>query len=166
MVSTSRKKNKGKERKAKKEAIRLESDKVAVRNTWLKWAKGDGKVMGNAITCDHGCGPVSKPNDLDHPVSCFLNYFITYWENKSFTSEVELMLVSFQTHEQVWNNERYREMVVKIMTRMGTNMLLSSEQEVNKVTQSVWALRIANVIVILEHYNGTDSFNKLINNRG
>ena len=59
-----------------------------------------------------------------------------------------------------------REMVVKIMTRMGTNMLLSSEQEVNKVTQSVWALRIANVIVILEHYNGTDSFNKLINSLG
>ena len=79
---------------------------MAVRNTWLKWAKGDGKVMGKAITCDHGCGPVSIPNDLDHPVSSFLNYFITYWENKTFTSEVELMLVSFQTHEQVWNNER------------------------------------------------------------
>ena len=70
MVSSSRKKNKGRDRKDKK----AEAERARVRDKWLGWAIGEDKVTGEKIQCDHGCGAI--PNDLDHPVSGFLNDFV------------------------------------------------------------------------------------------
>jgi len=52
MPASSRKRNKGKERKAKKE----ESKRMAMYNTWHDWARGDMGNMGLAgvIQCNHG----------------------------------------------------------------------------------------------------------------
>ena len=71
MVSSSRKKNKGKDRKAKK----IEAERVRVRDGWWGLATGAGHLLGKTITCDHGCGEL--PNDLDHPVSSFMNDYIS-----------------------------------------------------------------------------------------
>ena len=58
----SRKKSKGKDRKAKK----LVAERAKVYDKWLTWATGEDKVMGEKIQCDHGRGEI--PNDRP---SCF-----------------------------------------------------------------------------------------------
>ena len=168
MVSTSRKKNKGQERKAKKvEAEKAERSRVY--EDWLGWANGENKVMGKNIQCKHGCDCI-LPNDLDHPVSSFMHDFITYQNSNSSTeyTTVEMMRDTFQTHGQVWNDNRYREMVVDILTRIGTNMLLMDVMEMvlHKDKGMLWALRIAKTIVVLENYDGGGSLEVVINSRG
>ena len=69
MVSSSRKKTKGRERKAKK----AEAERARVRNSWLGWAAGDKKVTGITTKCNHGCLVPSE----DHPVSTFMDGFTT-----------------------------------------------------------------------------------------
>ena len=122
MPPRNRKKNKGKERKAKKEADRVKAEKAKVHALWLGLASGHKKYCGRTITCDHGCAPCLSQ---DHPVSNFMDEFITYW-NSGCESTTEMIVPTIKSHSEVWNNERYREMVVKIMTRMGTNMLISA----------------------------------------
>jgi len=68
--SRNRKKNKGKERKAKKE----EAERALVHNTWVDLANGLHNSNGTVVTqCNHGLAEVP---DESHPVSIFLvNYF-------------------------------------------------------------------------------------------
>ena len=80
MVSSSRKKNKGRDRKAKK----AQAERAKTRNVWSSWATGDEKVTEMTITCNHGC---VVPNDLDHPVSSFMDDFTTRWFSDVTTVE-------------------------------------------------------------------------------
>ena len=74
MVSSSRKKNKGRERKAKKaEAERAEIAKN--RKLWWGLSIGEKELIGKTITCNHGHGTIHL--SLDHPVSRFMNDFIS-----------------------------------------------------------------------------------------
>jgi len=67
MPASSRKRNKGKERKAKK----AENDERARNHdTWFFVASGP-----SSIQCDHGCADVSSLFDFDHPVSSFMNEY-------------------------------------------------------------------------------------------
>ena len=169
MVSSSRKKNKGKDRKAKKiEAERSRKEKA--RFKWLSWAIGNEKVTGSkTIECDHGCDDLLVPNDIDHPVVTFLNNFIIHLEghNTTFTYDynytiAEMLQATFKVHPQVWNDESYKNMAVDIMTSMGTNMLLAKGDTGVKTKM---ALNIARSIIILENYNGTGSYEAVSNSR-
>ena len=73
MVSTSRKKNKGKDRKAKKEADRVEAERVRARNVWFKWVTGHKDLVGKTITCKHVMGENILSMSDDHPVVRFLH---------------------------------------------------------------------------------------------
>ena len=77
MVSKSRKKNKGKERKAKKEAGKAEADREIARQLWSGWALGDERITRMpTIQCHHGRDDVLMPDNLsDHPISSFLDDF-------------------------------------------------------------------------------------------
>jgi len=87
-------------------------------------ATGEDKVTGEKIQCDHG-RRVTIPDNLDHPVSKFMNDLITYRaDNNADFSTVKMMRDTLQIHPQVWNNNGYREVVVSILTSMGTNLLL------------------------------------------
>jgi len=156
MVSrTSRKKSKGKERKAKKEAIRVEVERGKARNMWLGWACGDDERitgMPTTIQCKHGC---IIPNDLDRLVSSFLDDIAVRWI-RDRTSVRHLVEQLFQTHPQVWNDENYKQIALNILTRMGTNMLLSEDAHVVG-TIIPWASCIAKVVAILEHHDGAGS---------
>ena len=145
MVSSSRKKNKGKERKAKK--IKEERDIAHIM--WWGMATGDSKFAGQTthITCDHGCSKL--PNALDHPVCRFMNDFM---QNQKITS-------LFKTHTQIWNDDSNKKMVMNIMTRMGTNSILSG-------ANLSLSLTIAQTITLLEYYDGNGCLNKTINSRG
>ena len=123
MVSSSRKKNRGKERKAKK--VEIERAKRArVRDKWVS-------LVGN-ITCNHGYADL-VPTDIDHPVVAFLNHLDMYI-NKGDYNIPEMMLASFNLHPRVWNDESYRGVAIDIMTSAGTNMLLLSRGDTGVLT--------------------------------
>ena len=127
MVSSSRKKNKGKDRKAKKVQIEKENAHTLWKGLATSTVIENSVYRGvKTITCNHGCGEL--PRDLDHPVSSFMKDFTNHWSQaKAGTSILEIITSPFQTHRQVFNDNRYREMALAILIRIGTNMLLSKE---------------------------------------
>ena len=153
---TSRKRNKGKERRAKKAELEAEKAKLeakkeerlrgVVRSKWKIWARGD--ITELSIECNHGVDLVI-PDEDDHPVTNFIDAFFLY-EAKNKNVPVENYLSdTFTRYQEVWDSERYREMAVDIFVAIGTNLLLSPFSG-PKV--------IANTIVILEHYDGSGIF--------
>jgi len=157
MVSrTSRKKNKGKERKAKK----VEAERTRKRNEWLVWATGLGGIVGrNFITCDHGCG-AKHLDDMDHPVISFLDEI---YSGGSFS--ITNLVKASQTinGETVLKNSMYREMLRKIMVRMGANMLLLADGRDDTIR--LRALNLAESVSVIEHYfDGMGSIFDAVNN--
>lgn len=137
----SRKRNKGKERKAKKEAIAAKNDD-RLDNTWRGWALGEDVLSSDEkkrIHCEHGCD-VTAPTDRDHPVCCFMNSFMG---NKSDWAEILYLL------PQIWDDDNYRNMAVHILTRIGINNLLLIKDHPPTVQRN----NIACTIMILENYN-------------
>jgi len=120
MPSASRKKNKGKDRKAKK----AEAERVANYNTWRGWASG--RIMRATIEhvkCSHGL--VTIIPDLSHPVSSFITeYFLR-----------NNIRDTLQTNESVWNNVDYWKLARDILIRITTTHLLDNEF-VTAVTQT------------------------------
>ena len=143
----SRKKNKGKERKAKKaevEAEKIEKERAALRIAWQADARGEfqGRVI---IQCNHGVDLVI-PED-DHPVTNFIDALFTYAANNGGLMYVGFCLRdTFTTHQEVWENESYREMAVNIFIAIGTNSLLQN-------VRGGYFL-VAHAIVALENYDG------------
>ena len=73
---TSRKRNKGRDRKAKKAALeveRIDFRRGIVRNRWKSWSRGD--INGQLIQCNHGVDLVI-PDDVNHPVTSFMDAFV------------------------------------------------------------------------------------------
>jgi len=144
MVSSSRKKNKGKERKAKK----VEVEREKTHKLWWGMAIGEEHLIGKTITCDHGCR--LPPNDLDHPVSSFMNDFISHW-SQAEGSALTIIEHLFKSHPLIWNDEKYRGMVVSIMIRIGTNhMLLKGGANLGG------AITLAHAIFVLQNYDSRD----------
>lgn len=109
---TSRKRNKGKERKAKKDAARL--------GWWKKWIPEGA--------CTHGCVVVPPPG---HAVSRFMNSFapkMTYGAVEIFDT-ASVMMSTFDKHPEVWSNAEYQQMAINIIVSVGTNMILSGVNE-------------------------------------
>ena len=75
----SRKRNKGKERKAKKAVLefeRIDNERAEVRNYWLGWARGEDEVR-QITQCNHGCDLLwMRPNANNHPVTSFMDAFV------------------------------------------------------------------------------------------
>ena len=90
----SRKRTKGKERKAKKADVEAENDKALLRRAWKGWARGED-YNDKIVLCSHGLN-VTIPDDA-HPVSKFLDsgFFIGNLVNV------------FEMHPQLFNNESY-----------------------------------------------------------
>ena len=159
MVSrTSRKKNKGKERKAKKE----ETERVRKRLAWWGFA-GEKKTERTYIRCNHGLGdiPMSDnqgliPNDSDHPILNFLDDFLG---NVQVNFPPENLFIASRPHTTILKNSAYREIIVNAMIKMGTNMMLLT----NGDSISLSVLSLAKSICVLEHY--VDSMNAALSNR-
>ena len=116
MPATSRKRNKGKDRKAKK----LEKDRVRINRLWWGWVIGDPRKF-NIIQCDHGT--IETENlEQSHPVSNFMDSFFTHWHDKQIYV-LEILKDIFPLHHRVYCSDEYRNMVIKIFTRIGTNMI-------------------------------------------
>lgn len=147
----SRKRSKGKERKAKKEEKRREEGVVRGGNNnnylsmaqirWRRWARGckddDPMGMKRSIHCNHGCDLAILDNP-SHPVCGFLNdYFVSAnW------------LKTVMDYEKVWDNSCHRNSAIDILTRIGTNLLLG-----HNMNTDAGAVLAACAIKVLEHYN-------------
>ena len=140
----SRKRNKGKERKVKKE----ENKKAERRSIWERLVRGEDKNDRKVIHCEHGC-TVEIPDSLDHPVVCFVDGFFAsggdWWKY-------------LNSHTKVWSNDTYRNMTMHLLLNIGANLLLGST--------STGTGAIASTIVVLDHYKETKSANDIILSRG
>jgi len=110
MPATSRKRNKGKDRKAKK----LEKDRVRINQLWRGLIRGD-QHKGTTIQCHHGL--VIEPMSDSHPVSIFMDAFFTNWHDKQIYV-LEILKDLFPSHHGVYSSDEYRNMAIKIFTRM------------------------------------------------
>ena len=158
---TSRKKNKGKERKAKKEADRVEAKRAEAHELWWGWTIGQNNIT-TITECDHGCGILPE---VDHPVISFMDDLISQGISDNRLVSVDSFLDRLQTIHgaPILNNESYKSMTIDILTRIGTNMLLSDAEDTQR---AIGASRMAKAIIILENYDGIYSLEAIFHNRG
>ena len=142
---TSRKRNKGKDRKAKK----AENERIRARSIWMEYLHSE--------ECDHGCAMIS--DDQDQPAFAFMD---TMFVSDSWADAIKL-------HKQkICHDEENRKQAIKLLVRMETNFLkrfdlfrddhyLDDEQ-----SKSVWS--ITNLILFLENYDGSIDLDVFVKN--
>ena len=140
-MPSSRKRNKGKERKAKKAAEKEETKNVAIYHSWQKWACGDMGQNQVTIQCNHGF--VTTIPDVSHPVSRFIN--------SSYASDGGRVTV--HKHPEVWNDSSYRALASKILTSIGVNCILHGVNCPNS-KQNVSHMALVKAIMMLENFTG------------
>ena len=157
MPASSRKRNKGKDRKAKK----LEKERVRINKFWWGWIIGDPHT-GNIVQCHHGING-ENPDD-SHPVSNFMDAFFINWYDKQIYV-LEIIKDMFQSHRDIFISDKHRDMVIKAFTRIGTNMVLAHGDKAGDTNDLSNARCVAKVITILENYIGTGDVILTINGR-
>ena len=162
----SRKRDKGKERKAKKaeqEAKKVESERGIARKTWQGWARGEDMYEPDrwrVITqCNHGCALII-PDDNSHPVTNFMDTFFTDCFFNEGTHIVDNLTDTFNQYPEVWNTGPYQKMTRDLMLRIGTNLILGNKA-------NVWAVlrEIAHIVMLLDNYDGSGSIDSTVNSR-
>ena len=159
IIMPSRKRNKGKERKAKKaelKAERLTSTLIALtREIWHGLALGKDSKGRKVIHCNHGLDLIADDN---HPVPSFIDRF---YINRAFNkmASTDNLRELFQTHREVWDKENYRQMAINMFIAIGTNFLLQKHSGND-------AANIAFTITLLENYDGSGDFESMIFTRG
>ena len=153
----SRKRNKGRDRKAKKaalEAEKVESERSALRRVWHAWARGLDDCGGVITSCNHGCDLV-VPDDVNHPVCSFMD---TLFRNDALHNMHTLynMNDTFQRHAEVWKNESYRKMAIQILVHCGTTSLHCKDTGMPQ--------EVTRAIVILENYDGVGGIDSVLYN--
>jgi len=143
--SGNRKKNKGRERKAKKE----ESKKVELYNLWKNQARGKSAKGDVIVQCDHGLD--TRVPDISHPVSSFISDYLV----------CDNIRDTLQTHEEVWNNVDYRKLARDTLIRIvathlldNTVFIIAQDEHFDGVGLA-WGITIA--ILVLENYDETVS---------
>lgn len=148
MPPTSRKRNKGKDRKAKQLIKKEENDKADANRFWLRFC-------GRRNQCNHGCDLLSVSGD--HPVISFIDQFIINI-HKNMVVSANLRNL-FETHRRIWNNESYRKLLIDILIRIGTNMLLLGSSDVT------WPICLGQSILVLGQYKGIDDLESAMHSR-
>ena len=168
MPQSSRKRNKGKDRKSKK----AENDKAKAHSLWTGWATGKLDFIGKNIFCKHG---FVIPEEVDHSIVTFMDDLTAHYV--SSPKNVDMIKASFEKHPQVWNDDKYRKLALDVMTSIGTNMLLRVKSPYNSpgTRESAaivacpnleGAFNWANIIVTFEHYvSGSNDINAAIYNK-
>jgi len=146
MPPSSRKRNKGKDRKAKQLAKKEENERADSHDFWWSFCR-------STTECNHGCAMISE----NHPVSTFMDQF--YINLHQGMTVLETLIDLFEKHPQVWNNERYRKLAIDTLVRIGTNMILSNYPHITN------PLCVAQSIMVLEHFDDADDINLVLDKR-
>ena len=166
----SRKRNKGKERKAKKAEARASR----MEQHWLEWALWGQD--NNKVQCDHGLttesfSKTASENDNvkingqqfaisdDHHIFTFIDSFFNDRE-KEDTQSMKCLLALFETQREVWMNDLHRKVVIEILTSMAVNLLLHEVQYGS--TSLTLCLYITRAIIVLENYDGGDNLQYIV----
>lgn len=144
MPSSSRKKNKGKDRKAKKE----EAQQMRIYNDWQAWVQGQDIGQRVPIQCNHGL-VIDKLPDKSHPVSSFITAFFQCDGVKDWRDTV-------QKHNEVWNNDEYRKLARDILVKIYANWMICKLDNIEDAIE---------VILVLEKYGETRDYDLAINSR-
>ena len=142
----SRKRNKGKERRARKEA--------RSGAWWRHWTIGDRAESD--VGCDHRC--VVPPSD--HTVSRFMNTIDEEWKNNSL---VAAMRYTFFKHPDVWKSAEHRKIAIGLLLRMGTNLMLQKNRANEDKRKFELVVTIAQAILLLECYGDKGNFDDAYN---
>ena len=143
----SRKKNKGKERRAKKEAAENQTC------LWRRWALGyaPGRETKIEPLCSHGCVALPPPG---HAVSRFMNDAFVAWKNHRMMATKD----TFLEHNEVWKDDDHRRMAIDVLLSVGTNLMLSDVNNDDYEMQKIMAGDIGFVSLMLECYDGRGDF--------
>ena len=140
----SRKRNKGKERKAKKAEVEAENRIAFVRQKWQGWARGEDNNK-KVVHCEHGLNVMIPDNS--HPVSKFLDTFF-------IVGDLENVL---QLHPQLCKTESYRKMAANLLVSMATTILLHPIDGDMAIIANLTC-----AIVMLENSDETDDFHSVV----
>ena len=151
MPPSSRKRNKGKDRKAKQLAKKEETERVRLRTIWRR-------CCSSSAGCDHGCVIIQSD---DHPVLSFIDQCCLHLGEKCMLVSKALREL-FKTHPQIWNNESYRKLAIATLVHIGTNMMMKIGIGGADITVPIC---LAQSIIVLEHYNGEDHIDLVANKR-
>lgn len=131
----SRKRNKGKERKAKKEAAKSEA-------IWRGWA------LPSAARCNHVVVATIPPPE--HAIYNFLRAL-----NECAFQYAVFSATTFNMHPEVWNNVEHRQTAIGILLRMGADIFLNSGVDEDEYKEE---RGIAQTILLLDCYDGQSDF--------
>ena len=147
----SRKRSKGKERRAKQAEKETKELRSMGHVYWQSLIRG--VIYKRIVTrCDHGLGCII-PDD-NHPVSSFMDDFWANWFHEDNMSVLYIGDDAFKRNQEMWKDTSYRQMARNIFVCIGTFMLLDKVITVNERQKS--SVDIAQIILILENYNGND----------
>lgn len=138
----SRKRNKGKERRAKA------AQSAAERSSWwLGWARWNEHPR--AAPCNHGCASIP---DSGHAVYKFIDAFGGFVQEMKVRNSSELTASEkfanlCEEHLEVWDDSRMGKMAIDVMLRVGTNAILSGDDQ--DMTSSY---TFSKGILLLEYY--------------
>ena len=158
----SRKKIKGKDRKAKQakqEAEKIEKQRLRIRCEWVGWASSGGLQCrerydnsGGAIVCDHGFADLI-PDEDNHPVCVFLDIFFMDYLGCDDICITVLLNNTYKKQPQVWENDILRKQARDLLVSIGANMILGRKH---------WPRGVAAFAVALENYDHTCDINSMI----
>ena len=161
----SRKRNKGKERKAKQTEAKAENEKAKIttlQSIWREWAHGIiyvNKIENVVIPkCDHGCNMLIAADNDNHPVSRFMNEYFLNCLHKGMLS-LDNVRALFTAHQEFWNNVSHRKTAINILVRIGTNVVLT------KASGQNWHNYLAVGILAVENYNGESDIQLVLDRR-
>ena len=147
MPASSRKRNKGRDRRAKKAAKEGETAMIELQKTWRRWEQGN---MGSCnIQCKHGFGEV-LPNK-SHPVLTFIDYLsVCLWNPEPDAMQKDIIT----NFEDVWNNDNNRKLAAIILIKIGANLLCTPNTIIYQDRKhQQFIINIAYAITMLEDYD-------------
>ena len=133
----SRKRNKAKERRAKKVEARL-SRKRQTWQQWCQWSLDNEKVQ-----CNHGRDITIPPQG--RIVSKFLDHF--FHSNSDPIPLSTVLLDSFETFPSLWKDDHLRNKAID------HNLLFTEQFRIDTIKSTV---TITKAIAALENYDGSD----------
>ena len=145
---STKKKAKGKERKARKAANKKQLNYVG-KDGWESLARWGEETT--TVLCNHGAMFPSK----EHVVHKFLGSFAE--ATSEFSKETGMELMRFfdqscnKTYPSVWRDPNQRKMLIGILLSMGTNALLIGGRRSD-------VIRVKTIILLLEHFEVKGDF--------
>ena len=162
----SRKRSKGKERKAKKVEIEAEerADTRRARNECIHKML----LLHGSNDCDHGYSICERNRrvSISHPALNLVCDFIFDWNGFEITSLHDNLINTFNTHKEVWMNAAHRKVVINILMIIGTKNLMIPDVLLRTAGDPILLpAKFSYVILVFEQFDGLRCIDSVLNSR-